>query len=450
MPTFSTKWKNAFYSVNKFFSLQSNKNWLDRDFEIPLNTEFNESRKQKKNFETCSVKTKKRRCEELRVSLSNEEIEYAFFEMLRASGKKNAIPTIKKLISFETESNVNDAPIRLTDDEALALLIDADLTKAQYELIREKAKERNADIFPLYANVTKAKKECYPLLSSIKITDTCASTEFQDILNHTATRLMKVQNVVIPQSVKDCLEKIVLVTKLGADGTSGFNEYKQKWQNNENSDKYLFLVSMVPLCLKVILKDLTEIVIWNNPRPSSTNYCRPVKLEFAQETKEKVVKEFAEIDEKLRNLTCTKVKVNEETYLVFHETHCTMIDGKICQYITFTSSASVCSFCGATPKQMNDINAIKTRDVNVAAYRYCLPILHSWIRGMECMLHISYRLGFQKWTVKDKEDKELLETTKKRIQFELKKELGLIVDVPKQGSGTSNDGNTARTLEITR
>jgi len=172
---------------------------------------------------------------------------------------------------------------------------------------------------------------------------------------------------------------------------------------------------MVPLCLKVILKDLTEIVIWNNPRPSSTNYCRPVKLEFAQETKEKIVKEFAEIDEKLRNLTCTKVKVDEEMYLVFYERHCTMIDGKICQYITFTSSASVCSFCGATPKQMNDINAIKTRDVNVSAYRYCLPILHSWIRGMECMLRISYKLDFQKWTVKDKEDKELLKTTKKRI-----------------------------------
>jgi len=95
---------------------------------------------------------------------------------------------------------------------------------------------------------------------------------------------------------------------------------------------------------------------------------------------------------------------------------------------------------------MNDINAIKTRDVNVSAYRYCLPILHSWIRSMECMLHISYRLGFQKWTIKDKEDKELLETIKKRIHSELKKELGLFVDIPKQGSGTSNDGNTARTF----
>jgi len=68
---------------------------------------------------------------------------------------------------------------------------------------------------------------------------------------------------------------------------------------------------------------------------------------------------------------------------------------------------------------------------------------------MECMLHISYRLDFQKWTVKDKEDKELLET-KKLIQSELDKELGLIVDVPKQGSGTFNDGNIVLFLEITR
>jgi len=88
MPTFSTKWIIAFYSVNKFFSLQSNKNWLDRDFKIPLHTDFNKSRKQKKNFETCSVKTKRRRSEKLKVSLSNEEIEYAFSKCCELQVKK--------------------------------------------------------------------------------------------------------------------------------------------------------------------------------------------------------------------------------------------------------------------------------------------------------------------------------------------------------------------------
>lgn len=38
----------------------------------------------------------------------------------------------------------------------------------------------------------------------------------------------------------------------------------------------------------------------------------------------------------------------------------------------------------------------------------------------------------------------MLADTKKEVQLQLKRNLGLIVDVPKQVSGSSNDGNTAR------
>jgi hypothetical protein len=40
--------------------------------------------------------------------------------------------------------------------------------------------------------------------------------------------------------------------------------------------------------------------------------------------------------------------------------------------------------------------------------------------------------------------KFFLSRTKLRIQTEFRKKLGLIIDVPKQNSGNSNDGNTAR------
>ena len=43
-----------------------------------------------------------------------------------------------------------------------------------------------------------------------------------------------------------------------------------------------------------------------------------------------------------------------------------------------------------------------------------------------------------------KKDKLAVNARKKQIQDRFKKEMGLIVDVPKQGFGTSNDGNTAR------
>ena len=54
---------------------------------------------------------------------------------------------------------------------------------------------------------------------------------------------------------------------------------------------------------------------------------------------------------------------------------------------------------------------------------------------------ISYRLDIKKWKV----NKSIVSSRKSYIQSELRKKLGLIVDVPIPGGrGTSNDGNTAR------
>ena len=64
---------------------------------------------------------------------------------------------------------------------------------------------------------------------------------------------------------------------------------------------------------------------------------------------------------------------------------------------------------------------------------------------MECLLHISYNLDIKKWQVRGKEAKEKKATRKKKK--DLRKTHGLIIDVPiPGGSGTSNNGNTARKL----
>lgn len=43
-------------------------------------------------------------------------------------------------------------------------------------------------------------------------------------------------------------------------------------------------------------------------------------------------------------------------------------------------------------------------------------------------------------------DKSLMAEEKNRIQEQLRNELGIMVDAPKQGTGNTNDGNTARTF----
>ena len=95
---------------------------------------------------------------------------------------------------------------------------------------------------------------------------------------------------------------------------------------------------------------------------------------------------------------------------------------------------------------MNDLQAItKITDFPVSGLQYGLSTLHAWIRFFECLLHISYRLPFKKWQARGEENQQILREEKLRVQTEFKNIMGLVVDRPKEGgSGTSNDGNTAR------
>lgn len=120
-----------------------------------------------------------------------------------------------------------------------------------------------------------------------------------------------------------------------------------------------------------------------------------------------------------------------------------MADGKVWNALTKTSSMA-CYICQATPKHMNNLNLVSDRPVNEATLTFGMSPLHCWIRCFEYLLHISYRINIKKWRIIDSQDKEELNHKKKLIQEDLCQQMGLIVDVPKQGSGTTNDGNTAR------
>lgn len=92
---------------------------------------------------------------------------------------------------------------------------------------------------------------------------------------------------------------------------------------------------------------------------------------------------------------------------------------------------------------MNNLKSHKLRDNNEEMYQYGLSSLHAWIRCMECLLHIAYRLEVKKWNCRGA-DKESINNRKSVIQRVFKEECGLLIDVVKQGAGTTNDGNTAR------
>ena len=121
-----------------------------------------------------------------------------------------------------------------------------------------------------------------------------------------------------------------------------------------------------------------------------------------------------------------------------------MIDGKICSALTETSSAR-CYICKATPKEMNNIEHCLQKPTNQKSFEFGLSPLHAYIRFFEYFIHVSYKINIKKWQARTPEEKQEFENRKKNVQQEFRNRLGLHIDKPKPGgSGTSNDGNTAR------
>ena len=106
-----------------------------------------------------------------------------------------------------------------------------------------------------------------------------------------------------------------------------------------------------------------------------------------------------------------------------------------------------CAICHATPKTFNDLSN-KEKSIflpNVNLLQHGISPLHAWIRLFELCLHIAYRLDVKVWQIKTKLQKDSFKTRKELIQTSLWEKFGLRVDIPKPGgSGTTNDGNTAR------
>jgi len=75
----------------------------------------------------------------------------------------------------------------MSKDEALCLLLDARLTKASYQIIRNQATEKGFDIYPPYNDVRDAKLLCYP--ADISVSDFSAEIKLQALVNHTSNRI---------------------------------------------------------------------------------------------------------------------------------------------------------------------------------------------------------------------------------------------------------------------
>ena len=381
-------------------------------------------------------------------STSPEELSKATEVVLRKAGKRDSASIVKELCFASPTRGTNlkkarkaslGKPDKLTPDQALSLLVDAKLSKNQYNIIRSQAQGINCKIYPSYDQVKQAKAMCYP--NNINVTETCAEIPLQDLIDHTVKRLCTVQE----DCLQTCDERTLdIICKWGCDGSQQ-TRYHQNFSDGQSTDENLFSVSMVPIQIYNV-RNNRKSVVWQNPAPSSTRYCRPIKFMFAKETVDVITSAVKEVEQQIENLIPTRIVLGEKEFIVKAKMIFCMIDGKVCNAVASSASTQRCYLCGAKPSDMNNLQALSQREVDRSFLNFGLSPLHARVRFLECVLHISYRLDIRTWQARGKENKKKVSEKKKIVQEKIRSELGLLVDVPKQQAGNTNDGNTARKL----
>lgn len=426
--------------------------WLQKEFQIPLPeiqvpTNSRQGRPEKE-FQECGNRAKKRKIQNL-MDRSAEELSFAVESKLRLEGKRSQAEVVKRVVECSPRTLKKlknpESPNMIkpyTSEEALALITDLKLTKHQYKQLQRSAKERNANIYPAYNNILEVKKECYPISNFLTITETLCEVKLQPLLDLTLQRLSAAHFETFENQLQDG-DTLECSWKWGSDGSGGHSRYKQNFLiNPEARDTDIVLTCIVPLEIRKIGSCPQNI--WMNSRTSSPRYCRPVRFEFAKENIETITREFNRMEAEINCLEATRVSFKDKTVSVNHTLFKTMVDGKTCNAVMENRASSVCYICKASPKDMNNLELCLQKPPDTTAYSYGLQTLHSHIRFMEALLHISYKIENESWQARGAEEKLAVKNRKEFLQNELRSQLGILVDFPKQGGGNTNDGNTAR------
>ncbi|KAL0810228.1 hypothetical protein ABMA28_000592 [Loxostege sticticalis] len=364
---------------------------------------------------------------------------------LHSVGKRKAASALHNISSSPPECTVTSRgslqnDISYSAKEALALFTQLKLTRLQYIELRASAIRKNMqNLYPPYYKLLEEKAKCYP--PNIQITDISAEVPLQNLVDHTVSRIAENQKELLVSLNNN--SELEITYKWGADGSGSQKNYKQKFEKDDSDDSNVFITSLVPLRLHYSQEN-NYVIIWQNPRTNSTRFCRPIKLQFVKETSEVINSEFANMDRQIANLTPTKIELCGRTYIFKHNLLKTMIDGKICNALSSNKSTQRCYICKATTSEFNKIVDLEPRLYDPQTLDFGISPLHATIRFFECLLHISYKLPVKSWQVRGEENKKIVADRKRNIQKQFREKLGLLVDVPKQGFGNTNDGNTAR------
>lgn len=170
-------------------------------------------------FRDSSDAVKRRKTAYLRRGHSVSNLTYATQMKLREGGSVDAAKVVKEAtmttptraskILVSWRNSQEKQPLQYSDLEALAMIIDANLTKSQYLKIQGEAKLRNVNIYPSYNKIVNAKKQCYPEDQFIMVDEKNAEVNLQKLLDHTSSRIVLANKEHLEDFSDDELKQVV-------------------------------------------------------------------------------------------------------------------------------------------------------------------------------------------------------------------------------------------------
>ena len=276
-----------------------------------------------------------------------------------------------------------------------------------------------------------------------------------------------------------------LVAKTGIDG-SGSHKVRHQIVNTDLSldenphldpsvyTNYL-LCCISPLSLNAVSED-GRALLWKNPQPNSTFYARPLTLVRAAESRTIIEHEFESLFTYINDNEQFSIEIAGKQVPLTIKNTVSMVDGKMVGILQGDTGSQKCHYCTVSHEEMNSVvtiiqgfvinkdfkscmdawNKIENGEIEwgnleragqcekplVAVNNFC--ILHWKLRSFDYALNLLYRLmsGIYIWGKAGQSDR-LIAQAKSEAQDHIRKQLGLLIDVPTSGGGTTNNGSVA-------
>ena len=409
-----------------------------------------------KSFSEKSKRSQYRETKKLRDSFEPETIFKAAAQNLSQAGRKDAQFVIKKVNSATglTAAKARAAitsqhdwrPTKINSLEALAFIVDHNLTKVTYEAMSATSAAHNASIWPSYRKVGEAKLACRP--DETDFSEHCAVVPLQSLLDHTLKRILESDRKIKDQLCQVAEEQrrdlhASLYFKYGFDGSGSHDRPMQRDSQGEVPKiKSLVLSQLVVLQLDANI-DEEEVVFYTCPMPNNPHFCRPIRVCFESESSTAILTEHQRLRTEVEQLEEYVVSEAPKVTVTYKGLE-TMVDGKVVSAVT-NRNTSCCPICDKGSSEMAK-NIGPFDPVSEERLSFGASPLHFSLRTFEALLHIGYKQDIKKFQVRNNPDATAkLNKKTQEVKKEFEREFGLIVDQRRPGGfGNTNTGNVAR------